>query len=175
MAALTRSSHAVMGRIHVESDPPGITVVLDRVEVGVTPLEREVPAGSHHVDLMHQGHNVGARDVDVDAGDAATVSIKTDVVLHREPPSNLGPWLLFGASGGLLVTGVVFLRYGAIGGPNEKDIYVGSTQIGVGFVVVGLGAAVGATIWMLQNREARSMPVAAIAPGGGYIGWATRF
>lgn len=175
LAALTRSTHAVMGRIHVASEPPGIAVVLDRVEVGVTPLVRDVPAGSHHVDLVHQGRNVGARDVDVDAGDAVEVSIKTDVVIDKTSPSNLGPWLLIGGGGGLAATGAVFLYFGSIGGPDEKHIYPGSTQAGVGFVVVGLGAAVGGAIWMMQNRESRSMPVAAIAPGAGYVGWVTRF
>jgi hypothetical protein len=176
MAALTRSSHAVMGRIHVESEPAGLSVVLDNVAVGVTPLDRDVPAGAHHVDLTSQGHNVGARDVDVDAGDEVEVTIKTDVVIPKpSKPSNLGPWLRLGAGGALTVTGGVFLYFGSIGGPGEKHIYPGSTQAGFAFLAIGLGAAVGGGIWMLQNRESRSMPVAALAPDGGYIGWVTQF
>ncbi|MEO9157558.1 MAG: PEGA domain-containing protein, partial [Kofleriaceae bacterium] len=60
MDALTAQSFG-KGHLHVESDPSGMIVLFDNVEIGLTPLDRDVVTGHHRVDLTHDGHHVGKR------------------------------------------------------------------------------------------------------------------
>src|SRR6185503_20240309 len=101
--------------------------------------------------------------VSIDAGVA-------DVVEH---PSRALPVALLSTGIAALITGSVFLYYGSLTGANQKYVYTESTPVGVGLVALGIGAGVGGSILLWQSS--RSGPVASLTPGGGYVGWLTRF
>jgi hypothetical protein len=172
MSALAGSSQSEQGRVKIASRPSGMIVLLDNVQIGVTPLERDVPVGHHRIELTHAGRSVGRRQVDVTAGETENVDIKVDVDTGS---SRLGPAILLGAGIVGLGTGSVFLYYGSIGGPNAKYTFNDSTPVGIGILAVGLGATIGGTILLAQSGHSGSTPIASIGPGGGYVGWLTRF
>ncbi|MGE3513183.1 MAG: PEGA domain-containing protein [Vicinamibacterales bacterium] len=67
----------VTGRLRVESDPPGATVLIDGKPRGVTPLHADdVTAGRHTVDVTMNGNTVH-EIVDVKGG--KTVSLRTSI------------------------------------------------------------------------------------------------
>jgi hypothetical protein len=171
LVTLSKTGAVKTGRLAIGSKPPGMTVVLDKQEIGVTPLERDVAAGPHRIVLTHLGTRVGSRKVDVIENENTELEIDAS---EPERPSRLGPLAL--AAGGVAAIGVGagFLYFGSLGGPNQKFNYTDSTPIGIGFLAVGIGAAVGGSILLLTSG-ASSAPVAALTPGGGYVGWVGRF
>ena len=173
MTALASSTQAGMGRVKITSRPSGMTILLDNVQIGVTPLERDVPTGRHRVELTHAGRSLGSRRVTITAGATAKIAIVADV--DTGGGSRLGPGLLLAAGIGALGAGAVYLYYGSLGGTSSKYIYPDSTPIGIGLVAIGLGATIGGTILLAQAGHRTSTPIASIGPGGGYVGWLTRF
>lgn len=92
-------------------------------------------------------------------------------------PSRVVPVLLW-AGGGLALAGSGVAFYlGEQGGPDHPEdpyVYRGATP--AGFVLASLGAAsIGAGIWWWMRGSRESAPVAALGPGGGYLGWQGRF
>ncbi len=162
---------ATLGRVEVKSKPPGLTVLIDNAESGITPVEREVPAGDHAVAVARGGKVLARRDVTVKSGDVAHVALD----VHDDGGgggSHLVPAILIGAGVASLATSGVFFYYGFKSGPNEKYTYQESSAWGIGFAAVGVGATVaGIVLW----RQVRSAPVASLGPHGGYVGWITRF
>ena len=170
LGALASGIQADLGRVKITSKPTGMIVFLDSVQIGVTPLERDVSIGSHRIELTHGGRNVGTRELDVTAGETSSVVVKVD----DGRSSRIGPAILLGAGIAMLGAGGVYLYYGALGGTTQKYIYPDSTPVGIGLLAVGLGATIGGTVLLSQSGQ-RSTPVASIGPGGGYVGWLTRF
>ena len=180
MDALTAQTFG-KGHLHVESDPSGMIVLFDNLEIGLTPLDRDVPAGHHRVDLTHDGHHVGKRMVQVDANDTTDVLIKakpeaadTD---HAGPSSNsrVVPAIVLGS--GILALGVggVLLYYGGLGGNQQKFTYPDSTPIGIGVMAAGVGATIIGGVLFFQAGQRSSAPVASVSHDGAYVGWITRF
>jgi hypothetical protein len=167
------------GRLRLHSNPDGVTVMLDGVKVGATPLERELPAGAHMIALVEGERLVGERKVEIDADAVAEVTIpvqhRPDDVSHRR--SHLAPALLW-VGGGLALAGSgVALYLGQQGGPDHpEDFYRYPGATATGFVLAGVGAAsIGAGIWLWVRGSRESAPVAAISSSGGYLGWQGRF
>ncbi|HTR54235.1 MAG TPA: PEGA domain-containing protein [Kofleriaceae bacterium] len=171
LEALASSSSIEHGRLKLDSQPTGLIVFIDHIQVGSTPLERDLPVGQHQIQLVHDGATVGTRAVDIDADDTTKVTMQVTLA-HR---SKLWPIVLLVAGGATLGTGIGFIYAGENTGPSQKYIYPDSTTpIGIGIAAVGLGATVGGIVWLVQSGH-RSAPVAGLTPGGGYVGWLTRF
>jgi hypothetical protein len=173
LATLARSSAVKLGHLALDSTPSGLVVQLDGHELGTTPLERDVAAGTHRLVLVQDGHKVAARKVAVAANTTTTVQLEAGAVedSHR---SRLWPSVLLGTGIAALAAGSIYLYYGSLGGPDQKYTYPDSTPIGIGFVAVGVGATISGAILLAQSGGS-SGPVAALAPRGGYVGWWTRF
>ena len=74
----------------------------------------------------------------------------------------LVPYTLIGVGGAAIVTGV------------EQPTYRDTEATGIVFLAAGaVSAGVGVYLWL--HQRASSAPVVAVAPGGGYVGWAGRF
>jgi PEGA domain len=180
MDALTAQTFG-KGHLHVESDPTGMIVLFDNVEIGLTPLDRDVPAGHHRVDLTHDGHHVGKRMVQVDANDTTDVLIKTKPEpVEAEPGgssngSRLVPAIVLGSGIFALGVGGVLLYYGGLGGDQQKYTYPDSTPIGIGVMAAGLGATIIGGVLFYQAGKHNSAPVASVSHDGAYVGWITRF
>jgi hypothetical protein len=177
MTALAGASQVATGHLKLVSRPSGMIVLLDNQQIGVTPLERDLAAGSHTIKLTHAGRVMASREVEIRAGELNRISMKAEAHDDGEPEphgSRLGPALLLIAGIGALGTGGVYLYYGQKGGPNEKYVYPDSTPVGIGVLAVGIGATIGGAILLAQSSH-RSAPVAAIGNGGAYLGWITQF
>lgn len=175
MAALASAIQTSVGHVKITSHPSGLLIFIDSVETGLTPLERDLPVGAHRIDLMQGGRRVGSREIDLDRNETQEVAIKAKLDEGRGGSSRIGPALLLGAGIAALGTGGVFLYYGSLTGSSQKFVYPDSTPIGIGIIAVGVGATIGGAILLAQSGTPRSAPVAAIGPGGGYVGWVTRF
>ncbi|MFT3698921.1 MAG: PEGA domain-containing protein [Kofleriaceae bacterium] len=167
------------GHIHVESDPPGLMVLFDYVQIGFTPLDKEVPTGHHRIDLMHGERHVGKKAVQIDAGDTTDVKIKAK--LEDEAPvagpsgSRLVPGIVMGAGIAAVGVGGVFLYYGALGGSDNKYVYPDSTPVGIGVLAAGVGATIIGSILFVQAGHPKSAPVASVSHDSAYLGWITSF
>src|SRR5690606_17717423 len=108
LATLVGASTLARGRLVLHSKPAGMTVLLDNENVGITPLEREVPAGRHTIVLVHRGQPVGERTLDVDADVTAELTIP--VTLPTESAtrgrSGLAGGLVMGLGVATLAAGV---------------------------------------------------------------------
>jgi hypothetical protein len=172
LGTLAKNSAAKTGHLTIDSTPSGLVVQFDNQEIGITPLERDVAAGTHRVVVMSDGHKVASSKVDVTADDTTNLRLTAD--LAPAHASRLWPSVLLGTGIAALVAGTIYLYYGSLGGPNQKYTYPASTPVGVAFIAVGLGATVGGSI-LLAQTAASSGPVASITPTGAYVGWWTRF
>jgi PEGA domain-containing protein len=180
MSALAGSSQSQLGHLKIDSEPQGMIVLLDNAQIGVTPLERDVPTGHHRIELTHAGRSVGARQVDVTAGDSEDITIRAKLGGGEGGGGGGGgsktvPLILLGTGVAALGTGGILLYYGSLGGSDQKFIYPDSTPYGIGALALGLGAAVGGAILLLQSGGSKSAPVASVGPNGGYVGWVVQF
>lgn len=172
--ALT-SQMVVTGHLHVESDPAGMIVLFDNEQVGLTPLDRDVPVGHHRVDLMHQGHHVGKRNVEIDANDTTEVSMKAQLDGDGGGHPRLVPAVVLGGGIALLGAGGVMLYYGSLGGASQKYVYPDATPVGIGVIAAGVGATIIGGVLFAQAGPKKSTPVAAVSHDGAYVGWMTQF
>jgi len=179
MDVLASGSQTEHGRLKLTSRPSGMIVLLDNTQIGVTPIERDLPVGKHEIKLVHAGREVGSREISIASGETEHVVIQAKLTRPRggdeEGESRTMPLVLIIAGGATLGTGLGFIYVGERSGSDQKFIYPDSTPIGIGLSVVGVGAVLGGAIWLLQSGHDDSAPVVSIAPHGGYVGWVTRF
>jgi hypothetical protein len=180
MGMVIGASEAKHGRLSVASDPSGLTVLIDNERIGVTPLEREVAAGTHTVVLMHRGQRVGERTLKIQADVMA--EIKIPVVLPAEGAqgggrSPLAGGLVMGLGGAALAAGIV-LYVTSEEDTGEKLYYRDTKKLGIG-VAAGGAVIAGLGVWLwLRARgsdETASAPVVSLTSQGGMVGWSRAF
>ena len=164
--------------------PPGLVVMLDGANIGLTPLEEDVPPGTHAVALVRDGKEVGSTSVDLKAGDVTdvVVPIKSSEPVAPPPPPGREPEghaplaakLTVVAGAGTILVGGVFLFYGQKNGPDDPFIYPDATKAGVIVASVGGAVLVTGLVWMWRGSSTNG-PTASIGSGGTMIGWAGRF
>lgn len=190
LAELAAASGLNKGRLILDSKPSGLVVMLDGVQIGVTPLQRDLAAGPHQIRVLKDGRVVAMKAMTMSPGgraelvlspsDPPPVRVVKEVKVVTVPeraagPSRLWPALLVGAGLAAGATGGVFLYYGAKGGPDEPYTYKASTAPGIALAIGG-GAlvATGIIIALIHGSHA-SGPTAAVGAGGATVGWAGRF
>lgn len=182
LSMILGASKLARGRVALHSKPEGMTVLLDNENIGVTPLEREVPAGQHRIVLMHRGQRVGERTLKVHADVTAEITIP--VTLPTE--TNEGG----GVSGGAIVGGVVVglgvaaLATGiALYVTSEEDtgerLYYRDTKpLGIGLAAGGaVVAGLGVWLWLRARGgdEDDGGPTVSVTNHSGVIGWSSAF
>jgi hypothetical protein len=167
------------GRLALHSKPEGMTVLLDNENIGITPLEREVPAGEHRIVLMHRGQAVGERTLKVHS--EVTAEITIPVTLPAEPAqsnrrSPLVGGLVMGLGAAALATGIVL--YATSEEDDGSKLYYRDTK-GLGLGVAAGGAVItglGVWLWLrARGGEADSAPTVSISHHGGVVGWSRAF
>lgn len=175
------ASAAQHGRLSVASDPSGLTVLLDNESIGVTPLEREVAAGSHTVVLMHRGQRVGEKTVKIHPD--VTAEIKIPVVMPPDDAprgtgrSPLVGGLVMGLGGAALAAGIV-LYVTSEEDTGEKLYYRDTKTLGLGVAAGGaVIAGLGVFLWLRARGgdETASAPVVSLTSQGGMVGWSGAF
>jgi hypothetical protein len=84
----------------------GARVRLDGAELGVTPLEQQVPAGTHRLQIDRPGYVSFDRDLVVP--DDRDVRVRAHLTPHRTRTQRATFWTLQAVATGLAVGGVVF-------------------------------------------------------------------
>ena len=180
LGIILKTSSLERGRLSLHSKPEGMTVVLDNENIGVTPLEREVPAGPHTVVLMRRGQKVGERTLKIHADVTAEITIP--VTVPEDPPgttvitnSKAFAGVTLGIGGAAIVAGaVLFLTSEKDTG--EKLFYRETRPLGIGLAAGGAAVAgIGLWLWLRGGESEDSAPVASISNTGGQVGWTRAF
>ncbi|HWU89757.1 MAG TPA: PEGA domain-containing protein [Kofleriaceae bacterium] len=179
MAGLAPAAAVATGRLKLTSKPDGLIVMLDSVKVGVTPLERDLAAGSHSIVLIDGGTRVGERTVQIPTGATVDVAMAAeypsdDPRRPLPPPSRTVPVVLFAGGAAAIAGSTIAFYLGQKDGPDEKYIYRGATAAGIAIAATGV-VSIGAGIWLWRRGTRESMPIAAISSRGGYFGWQGSF
>lgn len=171
------------GRLSLHSNPEGMTVLLDNETIGVTPLEREVPAGQHTIVLMHRGQRVGERTLKVHPDVTADITIPVTIPVTLPPDdggtgearSRLLPGILLGVGGVAIASGVV-LYFTSETDDGSKPTYRDTKPLGIGLAAGGVAlAAVATWLWVRAGSSDDSAPIASIHSHGGILGWSRAF
>lgn len=157
------------GKLHLESVPSGLLVLVDHVQVGATPFDEELPAGKHTISLSHAGVIVANKDIEIHANKLKKLTIETEVSTHT---SKVGPSILLGSGIALIGGGGIALYLGEQ--RTDKIIHPEYVPIGIGIMAAGAGATIVGAILLSQTGHT-SAPVAAITRDSAYFGWVTRF
>lgn len=165
------------GRLVLVSKPrQGFTVMLDNVNVGLTPLERDVPAGTHTIVLMHRGRKVGERTVKIQPEVTAEITVPVTIPRDDSPerPSRIAPGFALAIGGAAILAGTVLYFTSEID-DGTKPTYRDTRPFGIGVVAGGAATmALGAVLWLRTGRS-DSQPVVALDRHTGYIGWTRAF
>lgn len=193
IAAIYDETALAKARLAVK-EPPGLVVMLDGVNVGVTPLEQDVSPGLHSIALVRDDATLGTISLEARQGDVLDVKVpikapEASVVatpgrpvpapVLRDAPveqrSHLVPGLILVAGVGAVATGGVFLYYGHKGGPDDPLLYPHATRQGA--IIAGAGGVAviaGLLLWWHASASPNG-PTAAVTPAGTMIGWAGQF
>jgi hypothetical protein len=179
LGTVIRTSTQERGRVLVQSRPPGMIVLLDNQNIGVTPIEREVAAGEHEIVLMHRGRTVGQRTLKVHADVTAEILIPVTIPEDTAPAGDEGsrvlPALLLGLGVAAIATGVVLYTTSEVD-DGTRPTYRDSKPAGIGVAAGGLViAGIGGWLWVRAGRSVDSAPVATMTSTGGYLGWSRAF
>jgi hypothetical protein len=196
IAAIYDETGLAKSRLSI-ADPPGMTVAVDGVDVGVTPLDWDVVPGKHEITLRKADTTLGPVSVETKAGEIKKVdmpvkpsveppartprrteSVQTEpsTPSERPSPSRIFPGLLIVGGLGAIATGGVFVYYGHKNGPDDPLIYPTATRDGA--ITAGIGGAVlvtGLVLWWHGTAAAQTGPTASITRGGSIVGWAGQF
>jgi hypothetical protein len=174
LAVVVTASQVARGRLELHSKPAGMTVLLDNENIGVTPLEREVPAGEHTIVLMHRGRKVGERKLKIHAEVTAEINIPVTIPKDEPTRSRVVPGLVLGTGGVALTAGVLLFVTSEID-DGTKPTYRDTKPLGIG-VAAGGAVLVGIGAWLwLRGGPKESTPIVAIDRAGGMVGWARAF
>ncbi len=134
------------GHLKLDSRPPGLGVTIDAETAGETPLERELPVGSHEVALFSEGHRVAHRAISVERGQELELTLDAHAP-EPESPKERWPLYVIGAGVAAIAAGAVLYATseeptGAR--PTYRNTKPLGTIVGLGGVVVaGSGVLVG--------------------------------
>jgi len=182
---LAKQSPGFMGRLKVVSTPPGITVLLDNETIGVTPVERDIPAGAHKARLVRDGRMGTEKDIKVEAGSLAEVTLEAPpaggVIVDAPPPpagkrSRAVPLAMM-IMGTLAVGAGATLAFYVHEPPKNADQEYFRDYKLPGYITMGAGggvALVGLVIF-LATRGDSGPSVGTTTTGDATIGWSGRF
>jgi hypothetical protein len=169
------ASELSRGRLVLDSKPRGLTVMLDNEAVGLTPVERELPTGSHTIVLMSRGRKVGERTLKIQPEVTAEITM-TATMPKDEPhgPSRVVPGVALAVGGAAVVAGAI-LYVTSDTDDGSKFEYYDNRPVGIGVAAGGLAvAAVGTYLWIRAGAR-DSAPVVAVDHHGGFVGWSRAF
>jgi hypothetical protein len=168
MGVLARSLVTTNARVHIDSDPQGLTALVDKVVVGVTPVERDLATGRHEVVLMRGAEPVGHRSIVLHPTETAEIKIRATIT---RPRSRLPGEITLGVGvTALAVAGVMFALSPTDDGSHYtyRDYRPPAIGIGIG----GAAATIAGVVLLMRERHVDSYPVVSIEPHGGFVGWA---
>jgi hypothetical protein len=184
---LAKTSPGFMGRIKVTSAEAGIGVLVDNETIGVTPLERDITAGTHKARLIKDGRMGPEKDIKVDAGATAEIALEPPpaggIVSDGHVPEQPGPvhhsravpYTMIGLGGAAVAAGAI-MAFVLPKDPTVDDYQTRDWKT-AGYITAGAGAVVAITgvIIILATPNHEGPTVSPTAGGGATIGWIGTF
>ena len=193
---------AGLDKAHIRiTTPPGLVVMLDGTDIGVTPIEADVTPGDHTVALVRDGKELGKTTTTVDVGDNHEVKVPItagevpDTVVTTKPPpdhidkpppvsaatrvehpSRVIPGVLMATGIGAIAVGrACSSTTGRRTAPTIRSMYPNATKEGA--IIAGAGgvALITGLVWWLHSSSTTNGPTASVGSGGTMIGWMGRF
>lgn len=173
-------------RLAIRSAPDRAWINLDGQTVGSTDAVKITYPGEHTVMLTRAGYAAATRTVEVKEGETQVLSVKlepaTGTVIDpsRDAPprrSRLVPALLIGVGAVAIAGGAGYsLTVDPPATPEQPKYLYSGPAIGLataGGALVGIGLY----LWLRTPRGSppRPAPSVSLRPGGGTVGWSTRF
>ncbi len=176
-------------KISIRSKPDKAWITLDGTLVGSTDLVRVTYPGEHTVMFTRTGYHTVTHTIRVKEGETANLHVELDpvpgTVIDRPGdqlagPSRLVPKLLIGAGAAAVAGGTLYSLLAVDPPPGlEQPRYLYSGPA-IGVAAAG-GAVVGAGLYLWRRPSkptatvSRPAPAISLWPGGGSLGWSTRF
>jgi hypothetical protein len=168
------ASELARGRLLLSSKPPGLTVILDNENIGITPVEREVPAGFHTILLMSRGRKVGERTLKIQPEVTAEIMMPVTMPTDDVQPSRVLPGVLLAVGGAAVVAGAILYITSDTDDGTQFEYY-DNRPVGIGVAAGGVAlAAIGTYLWFRAGNS-DSTPVVAVDHHGGLVGWSRAF
>lgn len=172
--------------VRVVASVNGAEVRVDGVPVGHAPLADDifVMPGTHMIEARLERHLTASKKLDAKEGTAERVELA--LVPESETtaaPSRLPAYVAFGAGGAGLLTGIItgavsLAKYGDVKDACNAELVCPATLRGeadtgkalghvstAGFVLAGVGAAVGVTLLLVTPGKSASNAALSISPG----------
>lgn len=169
------------GTITVTSVPEGATVRIDGTEVGTTPYEGSVDAGSHTVELSLDGHEPTQKSVEITGGGSQTVELALDRTARMSPGTTAAiGWAAIGVGAAALVGGIALLVLDEnavksncegvhVDADGDCEFRYNTLGGGIGLTVAGVasaGAGVGLLLYSRKQKQGHGPADVALVPGG---------
>lgn len=184
IAQRLKMARAEVVTLHVSVNADKADVSVNGKRVGVSPIAEDifVDAGPVTVEAGLDGYQRATRQLTGQKGDTLDVKLALVPLQKPEERSMLGPAIAFGAGGAGLVLGAVTAGVAAAGksrlsevcapsgacdetARGELDTALTMARVSTaGFIVAGLGAAVGVTLLLLPTKS-KTTVAAQIGPG----------
>jgi hypothetical protein len=179
LRTIVGASELPRGRLVLASKPQqGLTVILDNENIGITPLEREVPAGPHTVVLMWRGRKVAERTLEIHSEVTAEITMTATIPVESPPtqeqPSRVLPGITLALGGTAIVSGAL-LYFTSDTDDGTKPRYRDDKPVGIGVAAGGVALVAVGTWWWLRRGTSDSQPIVAVDRDQGFIGWTRAF
>ncbi len=165
------------GHVKLKSSPPGARIVIDGQPIGVTPLDWDLPTGTHTIAMDKDGHRPASRDVVIASNNLEVVVLTLDS-LDGSGPERRGSRILPAV---VLTAGLLGLAAGGVmiaideNETGKKPEYRDTGPPGIGIAIGGAVVAGIGGYWLYRAGKRTSTPVAAITGDMAYVGWAGQF
>jgi hypothetical protein len=166
------------GHVKLRSTPPAAHIRIDDQEIGVTPLDWDLPPGKHTIQMRLPGLTPASQDLVVVGG-------KTDLVTMQltPPPEEPGQLWSRHVPLGIVITGGALIAAGGImivvdqdPGPREPPTIHNTEPAGVAMVIGGVVVAgAGAYLRWFRSGSKTSTPIAVFTSNTAYVGWTGQF
>jgi hypothetical protein len=162
----------------IKSNPTGAEIELDGTPMGATEASYGTYPGKHQVVLRKDGYVAETRELVVDEGKTAELSVTLQLLNPgttrppEEAPSRLVPGLAIGG-GAVLVAFSGYALYRSVH-DDAKFTYTRATPVAVVGGLLGVGA-IGTGLYLMWRGPRTSAPTATVTGRAAVVGWMVAF
>jgi hypothetical protein len=171
-----------LGHIKLKSAPPGATITIDGQAIGITPLDWDLPAGKHSIQMDKTGLKPATRNITI-AGNKSDLLVMTLTADGSDDhddgsSSTLSPKIPWGMAigGGIVAVAGAGLIVFSPGAKDDQRYYTSTRTPGIALAIGGGAISAFGVGWLLlRSPRAASAPVATFTGDSAYIGWLGKF
>jgi hypothetical protein len=167
------------GHVKFRSNPAGARITIDGHDIGVTPLDWDLPAGKHAIVMDRRGLASASSEIVVvgDRTEVLALELAPLPAVERvDEASRIVPIAMLAAGGALIATGAVLIAIDQDPGRSEPAVIRNTAPAGIGLAIGGAAiSSFGAYLLWFHAPRATQTPVATFTSDTAYVGWAGRF